>query len=201
MTCRNCNFEFCWLCKGNWKDHGTVTGGFYKCNIYEKDVSEGKVNDEEKEQKNAESEIERYTFYFRRYDNHLKSRDLALNKMKECERHLMDLVNHNKWDINDTEFFHNAFHTIIECRRLLAWTYPIGYYLDSTFKQKELFEDLQQQLEKFGEHLHGLLERKDLFTNKIREEIINYTRVTNKFKENMTNGIENDINPLLPSND
>ena len=36
MTCRKCKAEFCWLCLGFWKTHGSETGGWYKCNIYDK---------------------------------------------------------------------------------------------------------------------------------------------------------------------
>lgn len=36
IHCRNCGYDFCWLCKGKWKDHGSGTGGYYACNIYEK---------------------------------------------------------------------------------------------------------------------------------------------------------------------
>ena len=32
MTCSQCRFEFCWLCQGDWKEHGERTGGFYACN-------------------------------------------------------------------------------------------------------------------------------------------------------------------------
>jgi len=34
----------------DWKEHGTATGGFYKCNIYEKMKAEGGdiVSEEEK---------------------------------------------------------------------------------------------------------------------------------------------------------
>ncbi len=32
MTCSQCKFEFCWLCQGDWKEHGERTGGFYACN-------------------------------------------------------------------------------------------------------------------------------------------------------------------------
>ena len=40
MTCRNCKHEFCWLCTGDWKAHGSATGGFYECNKFKKqDVS------------------------------------------------------------------------------------------------------------------------------------------------------------------
>lgn len=27
-----CKYEFCWLCQGDWKEHGERTGGFYNCN-------------------------------------------------------------------------------------------------------------------------------------------------------------------------
>ena len=48
MTCSQCRFEFCWLCSGDWKEHGERTGGFYACNRCErvwrgvgKDVEQG----------------------------------------------------------------------------------------------------------------------------------------------------------------
>lgn len=41
MTCRQCGHHFCWLCLGDWKDHGSASGGYYKCNIYEEAKSSG----------------------------------------------------------------------------------------------------------------------------------------------------------------
>ena len=35
MTCNQCRYEFCWICMGEWKSHGSATGGYYKCNLYE----------------------------------------------------------------------------------------------------------------------------------------------------------------------
>ena len=32
ITCRHCKYEWCWVCNGDWKEHGNHTGGFYKCN-------------------------------------------------------------------------------------------------------------------------------------------------------------------------
>jgi hypothetical protein len=33
--------EFCWICMGSWADHGTNTGGFYKCNRFAEKPTEG----------------------------------------------------------------------------------------------------------------------------------------------------------------
>jgi ariadne-1 len=43
MTCR-CKHEFCWLCLGSWKKHGSETGGFFKCNIYREDKHDVEQN-------------------------------------------------------------------------------------------------------------------------------------------------------------
>lgn len=38
MTCSLCGQGFCWLCLADWTTHGagSGSGGFYKCNFYEK---------------------------------------------------------------------------------------------------------------------------------------------------------------------
>jgi len=43
MTCTNqsCNHEFCWICRKDWKLHGTSTGGFFRCNIWSGDDADG----------------------------------------------------------------------------------------------------------------------------------------------------------------
>ena len=35
MSCKNCKFEFCWVCMEDWKEHNQQTGGFFKCNKYD----------------------------------------------------------------------------------------------------------------------------------------------------------------------
>ena len=35
MNCRSCGHDFCWVCLGSWKEHGSTTGGYYKCNKFE----------------------------------------------------------------------------------------------------------------------------------------------------------------------
>ena len=55
---------------------------------------------------------------------------------------------------DDTE----AAMQVIECRRVLQWTYVFGFYLEDG-PEKFLFEFLQENLEKNSEHLHELVER------------------------------------------
>ena len=60
MTCKaaagGCGYEFCWMCLGKWSEHGTATGGYYKCNRYEKMKKAGKLEEDEALRLNAKHE-------------------------------------------------------------------------------------------------------------------------------------------------
>lgn len=75
MTCKICNYEFCWLCLGKWSEHGQKTGGYYNCNKYEelKNKGDGKITKDEQKRQAAKNELDRYMFYFERYNNHDKA--------------------------------------------------------------------------------------------------------------------------------
>ncbi|KAJ0399064.1 hypothetical protein P43SY_008684 [Pythium insidiosum] len=79
---------------------------------------------------------------------------------------------------------------LIECRRVLKYTYVFGYYLPPG-KEKSLFEYLQENLEKNTEHLTGLSEMPLDKMN--RAEIVNYTRVTETFLRNLLAGVEDGL--------
>lgn len=197
MTCRNCRHEFCWLCKGDWKDHGSATGGFYKCNIYEKNRKGGNVSNEERAQQDAKSELERYSFYFTRYDNHIRAISQMKKTLESAEARMGSLMSQYKWKPNEASFIKDASNTIMDCRRLLAWTYPIGYYMEEDFPQRDLFHQYQKDLEIYTEHLHELAEQKlEVFReNEKRAEVINYQRVIQKYRDHLIQGIESEINP------
>eukprot|EP01084_Bolivina_argentea_P016230 30378_1 len=166
MTCTKCKHEFCWLCKNRWASHGTANGGYYQCNIYQqqKDSQYGAIYEEEKLQQMAQNELDRYSFYLKRFDNHIQSGKMALDEM-------------NNSTINAYE---NALKIIVECRNDLAWSYAIYYYLPNQYPKLALFQDCQQQLEKYTEHLHGLVEKRN--DSKIAN-INNFMRVTKKFRD------------------
>lgn len=67
MQCKLCNKEFCWICLGDWKDHNTNSGGYYKCNKFKDEDLKNKT------QEDAKYELQKYMFYFERYNNHSKS--------------------------------------------------------------------------------------------------------------------------------
>ncbi len=58
MTCRKevggCGKEWCWMCRGDWKTHGSNTGGFFSCNKYDK--SDAKKLDDQAGSLKAEAE-------------------------------------------------------------------------------------------------------------------------------------------------
>ena len=74
MTCQNCKYEFCWICSGDWNEHGATTGGYYNCNKFNADV---KDSDDQSDTAKAKRELDRYLHYYSRYHGHGK-----------CDEHL-----------------------------------------------------------------------------------------------------------------
>ena len=42
---------------GEWKEHGSATGGYYKCNLYEEKKKDKTFNKAETDRENAKSEL------------------------------------------------------------------------------------------------------------------------------------------------
>ena len=114
----------------------------------------------------------------------------------------------------DVQFLKTAAEQLIECRRVLKYTYVFGYYLEDG-KEKDLFEHLQEQvrarrplraaaaapwltppaatpllpqLEKNTEQLSELTEMPLEAID--RSNVVNYTRVTQRFLNNLLDGVE-----------
>lgn len=70
MTCRACWWEFCWMCMGKWSDHGSGSGGFYKCNKYEEAIkTKGYFESEESKWDQIWNDLEKFVFYSERFEN------------------------------------------------------------------------------------------------------------------------------------
>jgi len=193
MTCRisGCSYEFCWLCRGPWSEHGSATGGYYQCNKY--DASEAKKDDEKAA--DVKTELETYMFYFHRYESHKNAGKIADQQRKNCKSRELIILENFQVRSQDTKFLMEAVEQLIKNRRVLQYSYVMGFYLDkSKHAEKNLFEYLQEDLEKYTNHLSELYEQNCEGTSdyhqfmRWKEEVTNYTRVNKKFLENFLEG-------------
>lgn len=186
MTCRKCSYEFCWICMESWVKHGSGTGGYYKCNRYDGGEALGDTD-----AARAKAELDRYLHYYQRFANHSEAGKFAQRMREGTESRMIELqASHGESSWIDVQFLNAATEQLIECRRVLKYTYVFGFYLPAG-KEKNLFEYLQENLEKNAEHLTGLSEAPLDKMN--RSEIINYTRVTETFLRNLLTGVEDGL--------
>ncbi|KAH9619954.1 hypothetical protein KSS87_002158, partial [Heliosperma pusillum] len=162
ITCTPpCKFEFCWLCLGAWTDHGERTGGFYACNRYENAKQEGVYDETEKRREMAKNSLERYTHYYERWATNQSSRQKALADLQQMQTlHLEKLSDVQCQPESQLKFVIEAWLQIVECRRVLKWTYAYGYYLpELEYAKRQFFEYLQGEAEAGLERLHQCAEK------------------------------------------
>jgi len=201
MTCRhpNCGHEFCWMCGADWNTHGSATGGFYKCNIYEAKKADKSVYDRERKAQLFQEELKKYRFYYERYMNHIAS----MNKMKDeemikVEQKIARLTEKLHWKANEAAFIREAAKTVEKNRHLLAWTYAIGFYIDSDLPIMNLFQKWQGDLENFTDRLHEKLEKSetDYLEMEFRTDLKTYSRTIAGYHKKLVMGIETDVIPM-----
>ncbi|CAM9350993.1 unnamed protein product [Choristocarpus tenellus] len=113
MTCRQCKGEFCWICLGEWSEHGSTTGGYYKCNKYNsKDAGDSAVA-------RAKGELDRYLHYGQRYQAHHLSQQMAEKHQDATEARMIALQETSSAAWIDVQFLKTAMEQLIECRRVL----------------------------------------------------------------------------------
>uniref|UniRef100_A0A0E0IMA4 RanBP2-type domain-containing protein n=1 Tax=Oryza nivara TaxID=4536 RepID=A0A0E0IMA4_ORYNI len=148
-----------WLCLGAWSDHGDGTGGFYACNRYQSAKMGGMYDEAEARRERAKNSLERYMHYYERWASNQTSRQKAQADLQKVENEdltkLSDVVG-----IPETQlkFIPEAWSQIIECRRVLKWTYAYGYYLHNKAKS-DFFVYLQGEAESGLERLHKCAEK------------------------------------------
>lgn len=190
-TVPSCRLQFCWLCLKPLSGHGA-------CNGYS---SEGFVDDARKTGKNY---LMRYSHYYTRWTSNHKSMEKARADLHKAKTETLEEVK-EKLGLKDIDFIVDAWLQIVECRRVLKWTYAYGYYLpEEETKKKQLFEFLQGQAETALERLHRCTEvelrvyldrgaNKDDFNREFRQKLVNLTSVTRTYFENLVLGMQNDF--------
>jgi len=160
MTCGTCKHHFCWLCLGDWKKHGSETGGYYACNKYEsaKSDANSNVSAAERSAEEARAQLRRYQWHWDRTLAYQQSIAAAEKRLPETESRMETLQSLTGSDFSAVEFLLAANRTVLECRRALKMSYVMAYYLREGSRQLHLFQIDQGQLELFSDELHGLIE-------------------------------------------
>lgn len=187
MTCRKeqggCGGEWCWMCRGDWKTHGQHTGGFYSCNKYE--ASDAKKVDDDATTLKAESD--RFLHYFNRYFSHDVLNKHAEKQKKEIS---IKMDQFREATSQNPDFLLEAVDLLIECRRILKYTYAYGFYLPDG-PTKNFFEWSQANAEGITERLTESLNAPVGQINP--EDLKNFIRVTKKYISNLVKGIEDGL--------
>jgi len=149
MTCNSCKHEFCWVCLGAWQPHGS---SWYNCNRFD----EADSLDAREKQKQSRHSLERYLFYFHRYDNHGRSLQLEgkLWKMIELKQRDMQKAGFSWIEV---QYLTKAVKALTDARTVLRNTYVFAFYLEKT-NECQIFENNQRDLEMATENLSGYLE-------------------------------------------
>ncbi|GAB4842960.1 Probable E3 ubiquitin-protein ligase ari7 [Ancistrocladus abbreviatus] len=210
MTCTPpCKFEFCWLCLGAWAEHGERTGGFYACNRYEAAKQEGVYDESERRREMAKNSLERYTHYYERWASNQSSRQKALADLQKMQNvNLEKLSERQKEPESQLKFIIEAWQQIVECRRVLKWTYAYGYYLpEHEHAKRQLFEYLQGEAEAGLERLHQCAEKElqaylsdedepQADFQAFRSKLAGLTSITRTYFENLVRALENGLSDV-----
>jgi hypothetical protein len=208
--CCSCYFLLlpgCFFTIGTWSEHGQTTGGFYKCNRY--DGSD--VNSQVTAAQKAKAELDRYLHYYQRFHGHDQGLKFAAKQREAAEQKMIEQQQSKGSSWLDVQFLYQAAEQVIDCRRVLKYTYVLGnrtrlligmsfvsfsslflgFFLTENSPEKKLFEYQQEMLEKNVERLHEYTEKP--ISQIDRTQVVNLTRVTEKFLssllQNMTGGI------------
>lgn len=209
ITCTPpCKFEFCWLCLGAWSDHGERTGGFYACNRYETAKQEGVYDECERRREMAKNSLEKYTHYYERWATNESSRAKALADLQQMQSVQIEILSDKQSQpVSQLKFVTEAWMQIVECRRVLKWTYAYGYYLPEQEQSKrQFFEYLQGEAESGLERLHQCAEKELQFYlegdipskdfNEFRTKLAGLTSVTRNYFENLVRALENGLSDV-----
>ncbi|KAL0349234.1 UNVERIFIED_CONTAM: putative E3 ubiquitin-protein ligase ARI7 [Sesamum angustifolium] len=203
MTCRSpCTHHFCWVCLGPWEKHSYYN---FTCNTYK---DEGSNIDEENRER-AKNVLARYTHYYERWDSNDKSRKRALSDLNQARnQHMEKLAGTQGESLAGVQFVIEAWNQIVECRRVLKWSYAYGYYHMSTEKpgKLEFFRYLQGEAEAALERLHYCAEKemsryltadrplKDF--KDFKSKLGRLTAVTGNYFQNLVLALENNLSEV-----
>ena len=167
MTCYKCKHEFCWMCLGRWRFHGSRSGGYFECNkfIMKKLANRKLESAKSKAKKKAKK---KHGCYFKHvydwYKNHVQSLEYELTILvKAGDR--MSKLKASASSEQDVTFFEDAIRELLKCRHVLKASYALSYYL-CTEGERDGFIKLVAEVERSTELLAQSVTRPHLQTPK-----------------------------------
>ncbi|KAJ6772519.1 RBR-TYPE E3 UBIQUITIN TRANSFERASE [Salix koriyanagi] len=136
------------------------------------------------------------------------SRQKALADLQQMQNvHLEKLSDVQCQPESQLKFIIEAWLQIVECRRVLKWTYAYGFYLpEHEHAKRQFFEYVQGEAESGLERLHQCAEKelqiylnaegpsKDF--NEFRTKLAGLTSVTRNYFENLVRALENGLSDV-----
>ena len=117
MQCFKCEHDFCWTCLGNWEAHDS----YYTCSKYKQNDQTSTV---------ARSALEKYIFYFERWNNHSRSAELEKETRRKIEQRIEQKVMQSEGTWIDWQYLLTACDLLSKCRYTLRYTYPCAYFIE-----------------------------------------------------------------------
>lgn len=160
----------------------------------------------------AKNSLERYTHYYERWATNQSSRQKALADLHSMQNEKLEkLSDRQSQPESQLKFIIEAWLQIVECRRVLKWTYAYGYYLpEQEHSKRQFFEYLQGEAESGLERLHQCAEKelqvyldaespmKDF--NDFRTKLAGLTSVTRNYFEHLVQALETGLEDVGSSN-
>ncbi|EAT40872.1 AAEL007426-PA [Aedes aegypti] len=151
MQCFNCKHDFCWMCLGDWKAHGSE---YYECSRYKENPNIA----HESVHAQAREALKKYLHYYERWENHSKSLQLEEQTLDRMKTRINEKVMKGLGTWIDWQYLFDAAALLAKCRYTLQYTYPYAYFMEAG-SRKDLFEYQQAQLEAEIENLSWKVER------------------------------------------
>lgn len=206
MTCRQCRYEFCWLCRQNWKGHND----YYSCNRFQKAAAAAGAPDDGRRKKNKETArerearekeesrvaLEKYLHYYKRYTDHDRSRRFETQVREEATRKMREMQETDATWVG-VQFIARAAEQLIACRSVLKWSYVYAYYLADGSPAKNLFEYLQKDLEQTTEELSAALSAPVEALQRV--PVMNLTKVAERMAAALSAAAEQAAAPPTPT--
>lgn len=188
MTCRQCSYEWCWMCTKVWKGHDD----FYSCARYEKaekkrakqsgkTKKQSKLQAQEQEREQKRVALERYIKFYDKYleyDNAVKG-----SQLRDKSHALIQQLQTEQTTLTEVKFIEKATDILLECYGAIKYSYVYAYFLDDNSTEKEIFSLHQENMIQTCTQMKGLLEAPNILQR--RTEVVDLTKLASKRKTNL----------------